>query len=65
MLITLRNFLYDKRLLPIYRLPRPVISIGNLSLGGTGKTPFTLYLMEYLRALDYKVGYISRRSLWG
>jgi len=60
MLITLRNFLYNKRLLPIYRLPRPVISIGNLSLGGTGKTPFTLYLMEYLRAQGYKVGYISR-----
>jgi tetraacyldisaccharide 4'-kinase len=60
LLITLRNFLYDKGLLPIRRLPRPVISVGNLSLGGTGKTPFTLYLIEQLRAQGYKVGYLSR-----
>jgi len=60
LLITLRNFLYDKGLLSIRRLPRPVISVGNLSLGGTGKTPFTLYLIEQLRAQGYKVGYLSR-----
>jgi len=58
--ITLRNLLYDRKLLPIHRLSRPVISIGNLSLGGTGKTPFTLFLIEYFRANGYKVGYVSR-----
>ena len=60
LLITLRNFLYDRKLLPIHHLSRPVISIGNLSLGGTGKTPFTLFLLEYLRANGYMVGYVSR-----
>ncbi len=60
LLITLRNFLYDRKLLPIHHLPRPVISIGNLSLGGTGKTPFSIFLIEYLQALGYKAGYVSR-----
>ncbi len=60
LLITLRNLLYDRGLLPVRRLPRPVISVGNLSLGGTGKTPFTLYLIEQLRAQGYQVGYLSR-----
>ena len=60
LLIILRNFLYDKGLLPIRRLPKPVISVGNLSMGGTGKTPFTLYLIGQLRAQGYRVGYLSR-----
>ena len=58
--ITLRNFLYDRKLLPIHHLSCPVISIGNLSMGGTGKTPFTLFLIEYFRTNGYKVGYVSR-----
>lgn len=60
LLISLRNFLYNRKLLPMYHLSRPVISIGNLSLGGTGKTPFALFLIEYLQASGYKVGYVSR-----
>ncbi len=60
LLIILRNLLYDRGLLPVRRMPRPVISVGNLSLGGTGKTPFTLYLIEQLRAQGYQVGYLSR-----
>ncbi len=59
-LVSLRNLLYERGIFPVLRLPRPVISVGNLSLGGTGKTPFTLYLIEYLRSQGYKVAYVSR-----
>jgi tetraacyldisaccharide 4'-kinase len=60
LVIRLRNLLYDLRVFSVNRLTRPVISIGNLTLGGTGKTPFTLYLIEYLQQKGLKVGYISR-----
>ena len=42
------------------RLPVPVIVIGNISVGGTGKTPLTLWLIEQARALGFKPGVISR-----
>ncbi len=40
--------------------PVATISIGNLTVGGNGKTPFTLYLANLLRARDYRVGIVSR-----
>lgn len=42
------------------RLPVPVIVVGNIAVGGTGKTPLTLALVEQLRALGCKPGVISR-----
>lgn len=47
--VFLRNLAYQAGWLKIHRLPVPVISIGNLSVGGTGKTPVTLALAETLR----------------
>jgi tetraacyldisaccharide 4'-kinase len=42
------------------RLPVPVIVVGNLSVGGTGKTPLTLWLAEFLAGLGYRPGIVSR-----
>ena len=38
----------------------PVISIGNLTLGGTGKTPMTVYVAELLQRLGYRPAVVSR-----
>jgi tetraacyldisaccharide 4'-kinase len=48
------------RLRPARRLPVPVIVIGNISVGGTGKTPLVLWLIERLRAAGHRPGVISR-----
>ncbi len=42
------------------RLPRPVISVGNLTVGGTGKTPVVMYLVERLTAQGKRVAILSR-----
>lgn len=47
--VALRNALYDRRLLKVNRLSRPVVSIGNISVGGSGKTPFVIALGELLK----------------
>lgn len=55
-----RNLLFHRRWLKAARLPRPVISVGNLTVGGTGKTPTCLWLAGELRQRGYKVGILSR-----
>ncbi len=45
--ISLRNFFYDKGIFKSHKISKPVISIGNISTGGTGKSPFTVFLTEY------------------
>ena len=51
----LRRLLYRKNILPSIKVSVPVISIGNLSMGGTGKTPVTLYVAEYcIESLEKK-----------
>lgn len=58
--VGLRNNLYDRHLLKVRRLRRPVVSIGNLSVGGTGKTPFVIMLGALLKARGIEVDVLSR-----
>jgi tetraacyldisaccharide 4'-kinase len=55
-----RNALYDREWLRPRRLQGPVVSIGNLSVGGSGKTPLTIYLGELLKQRDIKFDVLSR-----
>ncbi|MCF7886138.1 MAG: tetraacyldisaccharide 4'-kinase [Candidatus Marinimicrobia bacterium] len=56
----IRNFLYDRDLLPSEGLKVPVISVGNITAGGTGKTPFTIALANHLKEKGYKPVIITR-----
>ncbi|MCK4640693.1 MAG: tetraacyldisaccharide 4'-kinase [Candidatus Marinimicrobia bacterium] len=56
----LRNYLFDKSILKETRFHVPVISVGNITLGGTGKTPFVIALSSFLESKGYKVGVITR-----
>ena len=55
-----RNGLYDRDLLPARRLARPVVSVGNISAGGSGKTPFVIALGELLTARGIAFDVLSR-----
>lgn len=55
-----RRWQYDTRRKPIHHADVPVISVGNLTTGGTGKTPVVCDLCRRLRALDVRVAIISR-----
>ena len=54
-----RNFLYNVKILPSSEFSIPVICIGNITVGGTGKTPHTEYITELLQK-QFKVAVLSR-----
>jgi tetraacyldisaccharide 4'-kinase len=55
-----RNALYDRGIFRVRRLRGRVVSIGNLSVGGSGKTPFVLLLGELLKARNVRFDILSR-----
>lgn len=57
---TLRKWLYKIGLLKAYRAPVPVLVVGNISVGGTGKTPVTQALVAWLAEQGYRPAIISR-----
>jgi tetraacyldisaccharide 4'-kinase len=60
LLAALRAGLYRAGLLKAERLPVPVVVVGNIFIGGTGKTPLTIWLAQQLRAAGMRPGVISR-----
>jgi tetraacyldisaccharide 4'-kinase len=58
--VQLRRWAYRRAWLRSYRSPIPIIVIGNVSVGGTGKTPLVIWLAQYLTQQGWKVGIISR-----
>ena len=60
LVLKLREFCYGRHILTPRRLPCNVISIGNITAGGTGKTPMTIYVAELLKTLGYRVAILSR-----
>ncbi len=55
-----RNRMYSTGFLQSRRLPHPVISIGNLTLGGSGKTPLVIYLAKLVRSMNFTPVLLSR-----
>jgi tetraacyldisaccharide 4'-kinase len=59
-LVRLRNEAYSANWLHRHRLACPVISIGNITMGGTGKTPLAIHVAQMLRTLGYTPALLSR-----
>ncbi len=55
-----RNYRYNRGRADIYRPPVPVVSVGNLTVGGTGKTPMVEWLSRYLSQQSVRVAILSR-----
>ena len=59
-LAAIRRVMYRNGWLASFRLPVPVVVIGNIALGGTGKTPLVLWLAQFLQEHGYQPGIVSR-----
>lgn len=60
MVINLRRYGYQRNWLVSTHLPVPVIVVGNITVGGTGKTPLVLWITQFLIAHGWRPGIISR-----
>ena len=60
MIVRIRRMAYQRKWLQQQHLPKPVISVGNVTVGGTGKTPFVIWLAHQLHAQGKRVAVLSR-----
>jgi tetraacyldisaccharide 4'-kinase len=59
LIVGIRNYLYDKQWIKPVKAAYPIISIGNIGSGGSGKTPFAIMLAEYLHGMGYRSDLLS------
>ena len=59
-IISVRNLFFDKSVFKSERVNAKVISVGNVNVGGSGKTPMVIYVTNLLKNSGYKVGVLSR-----
>jgi len=59
-IVALRRLAYKYRLLKSYHPPIPIIIVGNITVGGTGKTPLVIWLVQFLKKQGFKPAIISR-----
>ncbi len=62
-IVQLRNILFDRKMIKAWKSPIPVVSIGNLSAGGTGKTPLVDWVVKYYLSIGCKPAILSRGYL--
>lgn len=60
LVVDLRNLFYDKQIISSVKLACPVISVGNITVGGTGKTPCVIMLAQILQAHGFLPAVLSR-----
>ncbi len=59
-IISIRNLFFDKTVFKSEKVNAKVISVGNINVGGSGKTPLVIYVTNLLKKSGYKVGVLSR-----
>ena len=59
-LVNLRNWLFDREIFKAKKVDAKIISVGNITVGGSGKTPMVIYLTNLLKKENRKVGVLSR-----
>lgn len=60
LIAAVRRYAYGAGLLPVTRLPVPVIVVGNITTGGTGKTPLVVWLARFLKEQGFRPGIVCR-----
>lgn len=58
--MVLRRTAYSAGIIAVQRVPVPVIVVGNITVGGTGKTPLIIWLADYLKNRGFRPGIVSR-----
>ena len=59
-IVRFRRFLYRKGFLKSTKLAVPVVVVGNITVGGTGKTPLVIFLAQQLQQRGFRVGIVTR-----
>lgn len=60
LIIALRNYAYDRGIFSTIKTPPVVVSVGNIEVGGTGKTPFTIALSSALKSRGHRIAIVTR-----